>query len=144
MYVWITEQAKKLRANMEKKGVAPGVVEQILQSVTSFGTLFRHVLIALGQQPPAHRREATVKLAEEVGFDPKPFLGDPAYDLTQHLLNPPAVSTLANGQTIDRMEDLAGVEAARVRQWLFARAAAEPRETWAEGSLTAIARAMRV
>ena len=50
------------------------VMHLMLQSVTSFGTLFRHVLIALGQQPPAHRREATVKLAEEVGFDPKPFL----------------------------------------------------------------------
>jgi predicted nucleotidyltransferase len=50
------------------------VMHLMLQSISTFGTLFRHVLIALGQQPPAHRREATVKLGEVVGFDPKPFV----------------------------------------------------------------------
>jgi predicted nucleotidyltransferase len=50
------------------------VLQLMLQSVTSFGTLFRHVLIALGQEPPAHRREVTIKLGEVVGYDPKPFL----------------------------------------------------------------------
>ena len=50
------------------------VLNLMLQSISSFGTLFRHVLIALGQEPPAHRREVTVKLGELVGFDPKPFL----------------------------------------------------------------------
>jgi predicted nucleotidyltransferase len=50
------------------------VLNLMLQSITSFGTLFRHVLIAVGQEPPAHRRDATVKLGELVGFDPKPFL----------------------------------------------------------------------
>jgi predicted nucleotidyltransferase len=50
------------------------VLHLMLQSITSFGTLFRHVLVALGQDPPPHRREVTVKLAEIVGFDPKPFL----------------------------------------------------------------------
>lgn len=50
------------------------VLELMLQSVSSFGTLFRHVLIAIGEVPPAHRREVTVKLGEFVGFDPKPFL----------------------------------------------------------------------
>ncbi len=50
------------------------VLELMLQSISSFGTLFRHVLIALGHEPPQHRREVTIKLAEVVGFDPKPFL----------------------------------------------------------------------
>lgn len=50
------------------------VLDLMVQSVTSFGTLFRHVLIMTGQEPPAHRREATIKLGEVVGFDPKPFL----------------------------------------------------------------------
>lgn len=50
------------------------VLDLMLQSVSSFGTLFRHVLIALGQEPPAHRRDVTVKLGEIVGYDPKPFL----------------------------------------------------------------------
>lgn len=50
------------------------VLDLMLQSISSFGTLFRHVLIALGQDPPEHRRDVTVKLSEVVGFDPKPFL----------------------------------------------------------------------
>jgi predicted nucleotidyltransferase len=50
------------------------VLYLMLQSISSFGTLFRHVLVALGQEPPAHRRDVTVKLGEVVGFDPKPFL----------------------------------------------------------------------
>jgi predicted nucleotidyltransferase len=51
-----------------------GALNLMLQSISSFGTLFRHVLIALGHEPPLHRREVTVKLGELVGFDPKPFL----------------------------------------------------------------------
>jgi predicted nucleotidyltransferase len=50
------------------------VLNLMLQSISSFGTLFRHVMIALGHEPPAHRRDVTVKLGELVGFDPKPFL----------------------------------------------------------------------
>jgi predicted nucleotidyltransferase len=49
------------------------VLDLMVQSITTFGTLFRHVLIALGHEPPAHRRDATVKLGEIIGFDPKPF-----------------------------------------------------------------------
>ena len=50
------------------------VLNLMVQSITSFGTLFRHVLVAIGQEPPAHRRDVTVKLGELVGFDPKPFI----------------------------------------------------------------------
>jgi predicted nucleotidyltransferase len=57
------------------------VLELMLQSISSFGTLFRHVLIALGEVPPPHRREVTVKLGELVGFDPKPFLD--VYDIRE-------------------------------------------------------------
>ena len=57
------------------------VLNLMVQSISSFGTLFRHVLIAVGQEPPAHRREVTVKLGELVGYDPKPFLE--IYDLRE-------------------------------------------------------------
>ena len=58
-------------------------------------------------------------------IDPKPFIGDPAYDATQHLLN--CHSRMADRplQTIGRMADALGLERARVRAWTFARAAAE-------------------
>ena len=43
-------------------------------SVSSLLTLFRHALIALGQEPPATRREAVQVLAQRLGFDAAVFL----------------------------------------------------------------------
>jgi streptomycin 6-kinase len=74
-------------------------------------------------------------------IDPKPFVGDRAYDATQHLLN--CRDRLLNDPhgTIQRFADLLGVEAERLRLWCLARAAAEPRETWSGDSL-ALARVL--
>lgn len=41
----------------------------LLRSVPSFGTLFRHALIALGETSPPRRREAVDALSTRVGFD---------------------------------------------------------------------------
>ncbi len=41
----------------------------LLRSVPSFGTLFRHALIAVGDSAPSGRREAVDALARRVGFD---------------------------------------------------------------------------
>ena len=41
----------------------------LLHSVSSFGTLFRHALIALGETSPLGRREAVDALSKRVGFD---------------------------------------------------------------------------
>jgi hypothetical protein len=41
----------------------------LLRSVPSFGTLFRHALIALGETPPAGRREAVQMLSKKTGID---------------------------------------------------------------------------
>ncbi len=43
--------------------------ELTLRSVPSFGTLFRHALIALGDDAPASRREALQALSTKMGFD---------------------------------------------------------------------------
>ena len=43
--------------------------ELLVRSVPSFGTLFRHALLALGDRAPAGRREAVDELAKRVGFD---------------------------------------------------------------------------
>ena len=51
-------------------------------------------------------------------IDPKPFVGDPAYDATQHLLNR---SDPERG--LDRFAELLEVDAARVRLWLDVRSA---------------------
>jgi streptomycin 6-kinase len=74
-------------------------------------------------------------------IDPKPFVGDPAYDATQHLLNC-AARVRAHPDTLERFADLAGVGRERVRLWTFARAAAEPREDWRHDPLGVLARAI--
>ncbi|HEX5937829.1 MAG TPA: aminoglycoside phosphotransferase family protein [Actinomycetota bacterium] len=73
-------------------------------------------------------------------IDPKPFVGDPSYDATQHLLNCEARMRAAPLPTIDRFARLLGVDADRVRRWMFARAAAENRDDWHDDEWSAIAR----
>jgi streptomycin 6-kinase len=68
-------------------------------------------------------------------IDPKPFLGDPSYDATQHLFNCPRRMRSDPLGTIGDFGDLLEVDAERVRKWMLARAAAEPREDWTDESL---------
>ena len=56
-------------------------------------------------------------------IDPKPFVGDPAYDLTQHVLNCPARLRADPAGLIHRLADLAEIDAERLRLWVFAREA---------------------
>jgi len=70
-----------------------------------------------------------------LAIDPKPFVGDPAFDATQHLLNCRTRLLTDTIETVNRFSDLAGVDASRVRQWLFARGAAEPRPDWSASSM---------
>jgi streptomycin 6-kinase len=58
-------------------------------------------------------------------IDPKPYLGDPHYDVLQHLLN-------CNGRLqadplglVLRMSELTGLDAERSRDWTFARCVQE-------------------
>jgi len=75
-------------------------------------------------------------------IDPKPFVGDPAYDATQHLFNGSARLRSDPDGMIRSFADLLGVDHERVRLWTFARAAAEPRGDWSNGDLVALARAI--
>lgn len=75
-------------------------------------------------------------------IDPKPFVGDPAYDATQHLFNCKARLRSDPGGTIGRFANLLGVDEKRVRLWTFARAAAEPRGDWWNEESMALARAI--
>ena len=60
-----------------------------------------------------------------LAIDIKPYIGDPTYDLTQHLLN--CADRLKNNpkETIIRVANLAGVNSSRLTDWLFARLASE-------------------
>ncbi len=54
-------------------------------------------------------------------IDPKPYVGDPTYDPMQHLLNCPARLHADPPGLVSRVAGLCGVDAERLRLWLFAR-----------------------
>jgi streptomycin 6-kinase len=58
-------------------------------------------------------------------IDPKPYVGDPAYDVLQHMLNCEDRLAADPAALAARMAGLAGLDVARVRQWLFARSVQE-------------------
>jgi hypothetical protein len=58
----------------------------LLHSVSSFGTLFRHALIALADSSPAGRREALQALSKKVGFDPSAM--EQVLDVREHKAEP--------------------------------------------------------
>jgi streptomycin 6-kinase len=58
-------------------------------------------------------------------IDPKPYVGDPAYDVLQHMLNCEDRLAADPAAGAARMAGLAGLDAGRVRQWLFARSVQE-------------------
>jgi len=58
-------------------------------------------------------------------IDPKPFVGDPAYDATQQLRNCRPRMLADPHATIHRFAELLEIDEERVRLWVFARYAAE-------------------
>jgi streptomycin 6-kinase len=69
-------------------------------------------------------------------IDPKPFVGDAAYDVTQHLLHNCTERLRSDPLgTMRHFADLLGRDDARVQLWMFARAAADPRDNWDDFSL---------
>jgi predicted nucleotidyltransferase len=48
--------------------------EVMLHSLSSFTTLFRHVLVEIGESEWRHSREAVVDLSKKLSFDDSPFL----------------------------------------------------------------------
>jgi streptomycin 6-kinase len=75
-------------------------------------------------------------------IDPKPFIGDRAYDLVQHLINCQARLHHDPIGLVRRVADLAEVDEERLRLWTFARAAADPRDDWTDGSWMKTARTL--
>jgi streptomycin 6-kinase len=77
-----------------------------------------------------------------LAIDPKPFIGDPAYDGTQHLLNTRARLKTDPDTTISSFAERLGVDSRRLRLWMFARLAVESNQLWDEDSM-ALARRLR-
>lgn len=58
-------------------------------------------------------------------IDPKPYVGDPHYDVLQHLLNDPRRLVSDPSEFAGRMAKLTDLDPRRVRQWLLARCVQE-------------------
>jgi streptomycin 6-kinase len=58
-------------------------------------------------------------------IDPKPYVGDPAYDVLQHMLNCDGRLAADPARLVRRMAGLTGLDPGRVRLWLFARSVQE-------------------
>ena len=75
-------------------------------------------------------------------IDPKPFIGDRAYDVVQHLHNCETRLHTDPIRTVKRLADLCEVDSERLQLWTFARAAADPRADWSNPLWVDIARAL--
>ena len=62
---------------------------------------------------------------EWLAIDPKPFVGDPAYDAVQHMLNCDGRLASDPVALARRMAGLLDLDPERVARWLFARCAQE-------------------
>lgn len=83
------------------------------------------VLLATDFHPSNVLASGSGEAQDWVVIDPKPYVGDPHYDLLQHMLNDPGRLVAQPGAFADRMARLTGLDPARARRWLFARCVQE-------------------
>ncbi len=110
-------------AHADTRGLDPGLAREGIATLRGLpGTADRSVLLCTDLHAGnvlASQREPWLVI------DPKPFVGDPAYDAVQHMLNcDQRLATDPVGLS-QRMAGLLGVDPDRVRLWLFARCAQE-------------------
>lgn len=109
---------------------------QLLQELPASGT--SNLLLATDLQA------SNVLAAERepwLVIDPKPHVGDPAYDPVQHILNCLGRAAPDPLALVDRMANLTGVDADRLRLWLFVRcvqASVNPGYPWPETAEVAV------
>ncbi|PYX27750.1 MAG: hypothetical protein DMG80_17875 [Acidobacteria bacterium] len=59
---------------LSANGNADATWELMLRSLPAFSTLFRHALLEFGEAGAGSKRQAVLKLAEKIGFDPAALL----------------------------------------------------------------------
>jgi streptomycin 6-kinase len=105
------------------RGLDPGVARAAVELLRELPrTADRSVLLATdlhGGNVLSSRREPWLVI------DPKPFVGDPAYDPVQHMLNCDHRLATDPVGLARRMADLLDLDRDRVRLWLLARCAQE-------------------
>lgn len=123
----LTEMCAAWATEFEQEHAAAAVAERIDPGLARAGMALLRELPA-----SAHRQAllctdlhgANILAAQRAPWlviDPKPYLGDPAYDVVQHMLNCEERLAADPAGLAERMASLAGVDGGRVRLWLFAR-----------------------
>jgi streptomycin 6-kinase len=114
--------AEVLEADIDALGPADGLARQAAH-------LLRELPASAGEQvllcTDLHAENVLSAEREPwLVIDPKPFVGDPAFDVVQHMLN--CRRLIADpAALVRRMADLLDLDPERVRLWLFARCAQE-------------------
>ncbi len=70
----LREKLFLLRQHLVVAGNEKQLWDVMLNSLSSFTTLFRHALLEMGEQGRKHSREAVADLAHRMNFDPSPFV----------------------------------------------------------------------
>lgn len=114
--LWITEAEEGIEQASD-----PGLVRQ---GISLFRSLPRQASYNVLLATDLHAGNVLRSEREPwLVIDPKPFLGDPAYDATQHLLNCTERLLAQPGRTILKFAELLDVSAERIALWTFARIA---------------------
>jgi streptomycin 6-kinase len=108
----------------------PGLVQEGLRLFEELPrSADRHVLLATDLHAGNVLR---ARREPWLAIDPKPFVGDPAYDATQHLLNCEERLSSNPLALVARLAELCELDRERVRLWAFARIVTEGGGDWAE------------
>lgn len=120
---WAAQFEAGWRAADPGQRIDPGLARAGMSLLRGLpGTAGQAVLLATDLHPDnilAARREPWLVI------DPKPYVGDPAYDPVQYMLNFPSRLAADPAGFAHRMSGLLGLEPERVQQWLFARCVQE-------------------
>jgi streptomycin 6-kinase len=120
---WAEEFEQEYAAAAAADRVDPGLARAGIMLLRELPhTADRHVLLATdlhGDNILAAQREPWLVI------DPKPYVGDPTYDLLQHMLNCEDRLAADPGRLATRMAALAGLDVGRAQWWLFARSVQE-------------------
>jgi streptomycin 6-kinase len=121
--VWAGEFEQEYAAAAHADKIDPGLARAGIELFRALpGTADSQVLLCTdlhGENILAAQR------APWLVIDPKPYVGDPAYDVLQHMLNCEDRLAADPAGLARRMAGLAGIDTGRVRQWLFARSVQE-------------------
>lgn len=112
----------------EKLAAAPGFVDAGLarDAMALFRELPRTAVDAVLLCTDLHAQNVLAARREPwLVIDPKPYLGDPAYDPLQHMLNCEDRLVSDPEGFSRRMAELLDLDSERLRQWLFARSVQE-------------------